>query len=1181
MEDLYTALKNFLPVGVITLRIGSPILGFSGRHQDSETAEDGWTPFPQSFRAADIVDGEGFLETLEALDFLVRHRFVAATYLVHDAQAQLFVRVYLIPWDLPGSSGKLRRRDEDTVLRPGRRRLKDLFPRIKQDRSLWDGHPASSSTPIFFWPKNADNRSLLDIYNDLPSPASEDLVGELPGLRSTLYPYQRRTVSTMMARETRADTIADPLYLALHGMDGRVFYLQPATFEIVTELPRLSPVPGGILCEELGTGKTVMMLSLILATLDDLSSPEATYHEERVPMTPLAIRHFQTPSATAERKKLPKKGKAYRDVGVPSLTEIMLHQLRVCPNSLRLRNQQDVLEQRNLWEPLRANVPFYLHTEPRRDDVGWYQARSGSVSSPKVMYLTTATLVVVPDNLHMQWASEILKHCTDFLRVLVVKNKEELPDAPVLATDYDIILMSHSRFSKEARKKATEELYTMQPCQCKTLRNARVPRCKCSRLENVSPLLQIRWKRLVVDEGHNAAEKRTDYAIFTKLLSVERRWIVTGTPTTNLLGLNFGSGDELQYPDDDDEEEEESSASSDDSNEQRKWHRSEREDFRKLGTMFADFLLMNPFASNSKTFSTLVTDPIFEPEGPFPGDIQVLTQVMASVMVRHRIEDVEQDVRLPFLEHETILLDMDPYAVKTYNLIQATIAVNAVDSERRDQDYLFHPRNAVHLRHLVANISHVMFWHVVDEDLAERLTNAERCLKTLERRNGSSADFTLIKDSIQHLRSAMSDPIWLALQAHYHCFHRVDKLSREIFNGWSMFSEAGRQACDPPLLPPMALMKIRAFLTQHPLKKVRDIVAMGQHVIEEERRWKEFEALHNQLKKKTSKDKRERRRKEDAANDSLTSMKREAKEKKLEEVRLEYQAAAARLTASATGEEVAPLRPDSSQRTVASTLLRLSPMADVRIGNSTSTKLDYILSEVLTYGADEKFLIFSEFPATLSFIAEALDLVRVKYLEFSGKLKREHRQTIITTFETSDLYRVFLMELKHGARGLNLVSASRVIFCEPVWKADVESQAIKRVHRIGQSRRVMVKTLAIRHTAEEVIVARSKALKESKQEFTKEVTDDRTIRDFIEHPTFLPIPIADQVVKLDVPLFEFAPPPSMLPRDNTKSSSPQPSGVRVVEAKKVPSIPRRRVAVHVEISTQPPRKKQKRVAFAN
>lgn len=43
-----------------------------------------------------------------------------------------------------------------------------------------------------------------------------------------------------------------------------------------------------------------------------------------------------------------------------------------------------------------------------------------------------------------------------------------------------------------------------------------------------------------------------------------------------------------------------------------------------------------------------------------------------------------------------------------------------------------------------------------------------------------------------------------------------------------------------------------------------------------------------------------------------------------------------------------------------------------------------------------------------------------------------------------------------------------------------------------------VKTLAIRGTSEEVMVARSKALKENKQEFTKDITEDRTIRDFIE-----------------------------------------------------------------------------------
>lgn len=50
-----------------------------------------------------------------------------------------------------------------------------------------------------------------------------------------------------------------------------------------------------------------------------------------------------------------------------------------------------------------------------------------------------------------------------------------------------------------------------------------------------------------------------------------------------------------------------------------------------------------------------------------------------------RIDDVEKDVLLPSLKQETVLLDLDPLQMMSYNAMQAAIAINAVDSERTDQ----------------------------------------------------------------------------------------------------------------------------------------------------------------------------------------------------------------------------------------------------------------------------------------------------------------------------------------------------------------------------------------------------------------------------------------------------------------------------------------------------------------
>ena len=117
-------------------------------------------------------------------------------------------------------------------------------------------------------------------------------------------------------------------------------------------------------------------------------------------------------------------------------------------------------------------------------------------------------------------------------------------------------------------------------------------------------------------------------------------------------------------------------------------------------------------------------------------------------------------------------------------------------------------------------------------------------------------------------------------------------------------------------------------------------------------------------------------------------------------------------------------------------LLRSSPVAQSKVVRSTSSKLNYILNEVckpppssfcpyillqvLEHSKDEKLLIFSNSPLTLAMISDALRLIRVDGLLCSSQIKPAERFQRIVTFETSDTYRVLLMELKHGARGLSV-----------------------------------------------------------------------------------------------------------------------------------------------------------------
>ena len=65
---------------------------------------------------------------------------------------------------------------------------------------------------------------------------------------------------------------------------------------------------------------------------------------------------------------------------------------------------------------------------------------------------------------------------------------------------------------------------------------------------------------------------------------------------------------------------------------------------------------------------------------------------------------------------------------------------------------------------------------------------------------------------------------------------------------------------------------------------------------------------------------------------------------------------------------------------------------------------------------------------------------------------------------------MLVAQIEAGGVGLNIQSASIVIFCEPQFKPSIENQAISRIYRMGQARSVVVHRLLMCQTIDEGIL---------------------------------------------------------------------------------------------------------------
>ncbi len=149
-----------------------------------------------------------------------------------------------------------------------------------------------------------------------------------------------------------------------------------------------------------------------------------------------------------------------------------------------------------------------------------------------------------------------------------------------------------------------------------------------------------------------------------------------------------------------------------------------------------------------------------------------------------------------------------------------------------------------------------------------------------------------------------------------------------------------------------------------------------------------------------------------------------------------------------------------------------------------SAKLDAI-SDLVANCIDEnkKTLIFSQFTSYLDLIGIRLAEQGVDYYTITGETPKKRRVELVDEFNGNDVP-VFLISLKAGNTGLNLVGASVVVHADPWWNAAAQNQATDRAHRIGQKQDVNVYQIVAKDTIEERILKLQQAKNDLARQFT-------------------------------------------------------------------------------------------------
>ncbi|KAF4984823.1 hypothetical protein FZEAL_51 [Fusarium zealandicum] len=973
---------------------------------------------------------------LDPYVLLLKRSWVGLEIKVHEDLDRATIRVYLLPDDVLRST--VDRSDA------GLRKLRqNILHQLNYSKEAWRGQtiPECADSPCLYEATQGDDleesMSLLHLFNNIPSPrpapdsvsdpysnaAMYDLLrSQVPGLKSELFPYQRRSAALMLQKEVQPASVLDPRLLHVKDQAGRGWYIDHAAGTVLEEPRYYDGVSGGILAEEMGTGKTIICLALILATRALPTQPPEHFRAGDVPSRKRLAPLVEMAASCATRNAVP---------------------WRLYFDNVKAQRGE---EHERCIDALERNPGHYFlpSATPRRTG----RRPSQQVEPPeKLLYLSNGSMVVVPDDLLSQWKEEIHKH-TEGLKVLVMTKDNQLPPVKDLLK-FDLILFSQTCFEATVRKK--DGL-------------------------GESQLAQVHFKRCIVDEGHKLGNSRisnrSNMLLGLESLHFSSRWIMTGTPSHGLYGVDAQKtrdGGSSGHQEDIEMLDTPQHAGQPNAE-------MERMDLERIGSIATLYLKARPWANtildvgdtvaNWKTYLMLPKH-----KSTSRGRWACLKQTFNSLIIRHQIAEVSE--HLPPVDEKVVLLEGSYQDQMSLNIFSMMIIFNSVQSQRTDMDYFFHPKQRKSLLQIAHNLKQACFFggsFFTKEEIAKSVQTAEEFLQ--EKRVPISAeDQQLLEEAIKIGHIAVEDRLRIMGNQFHEMPVHVTGFPPEFANSWSLDGETLDGMCSSAAM----LLALQRLISKSANKPEELNSLFNGRLIQE--------GIHQ----------RERMLLEQSNSNSPDN-------------RVQTLAGNTKLGDDKPRDVRSHGANSVKHKDVAAVDGALGPLEAAKITATVSSKLSYLINSIIRHQEDEKMIIFYENDNVAWYLASMLELLQIKHLIYAKGLTTKRRAQYVTTFHHNPELRVLLMDITRAAFGLDMFAASRIYFINPVLNPQVEAQAIGRVRRASQQRPVSVETLVLKNSVEEVILERKQHMTQGEHRQVKSILDVVPIYDWIKKASVIPLP---------------------------------------------------------------------------